>query len=62
MPCSSAEVRATAAGRRVPGSSPADGSFWANLAKNAQNDPSAGLEPGTLRPAAVALTSALEQN
>ena len=55
----SAEVRATAASRRVPGSSPADGSFWANLAENAQNDPSVGLELGTLRLVAVALTSAL---
>ena len=30
-----------AADRGVPGSSLANGSFWANLAKSAQNDPSA---------------------
>ena len=48
-----------ASNRRIPGSSPADRSFWGNLAKNAHNDLSAGLEPGIPWSDIGALTSAL---
>ena len=55
---SGAEVRVAASDRRIPGPSPADRSFWENLAKSADNDLSARLEPGILRSDTAALTSA----
>ena len=54
----SAEARAAAYDRGIPGLSPADRSFSTLFARLPQNDLSAGLEPGIPRSDAAALTSA----
>ena len=53
-----AEVWAAVPDGGIPGSSPADRSFWDDLAKSVEIDLSAGLEPGIPPSGSAAQTSA----